>query len=177
MDFQRQALVLEMIETLRRKGSRTGKAHIIKGFFLAKAAGLLDLPFQFFLYKHGPYSTDIEETIEQMKGYGAAEVEPAFDGYGVLLSPGCNATFVEHLAPLPEQAVEGIQKVCEFLCHRNASQLERLATAAWIRTQEGIGDPDQVARRLNELKPHISLAEARIADDDVRPFLEVKSQV
>jgi uncharacterized protein YwgA len=172
MDFQRQALVLAMIETLRRKGSRTGKAHIIKGFFLAKAAGLLDLPFQFFLYKHGPYSMDIEETIEQMKSYGAAEVEPAFDGYGVLLSPGSNATFVERLAPLSEKAKQGIEKVCEFLCHRNASRLERLATAAWIRSQEGKDDPDQVAKRLNELKPHVSLAEARKADDDLRPFLE-----
>ncbi len=172
MDFQRHALVLEMIEALGRKGSRTGKAHIIKGFFLGQAAGLLRVPFEFFLYKHGPYSIDIEAAIEQMKSYGAAEVEPAFDGYGVLLSPGKNAPFAERHGSLSADTIQGIDRVSEFLRYRNASQLERLATAAWIRTREEITDADQVARRLHELKPHVSLEEARKADDEVRVFLE-----
>ncbi len=50
-----------------------------------------------------------------------------------------------------------------------------MATAAWIRKRERIHDPDAVARRLHELKPHISLAEARQADDDVRGFLETEN--
>jgi uncharacterized protein YwgA len=172
MDFHKHALILAMIGALQRQGSRTGKTHIIKGLFLAHAAGLFDVPFEFFLYKHGPYSTDIEENIEQMKSYGATEVEPAFDGYGVMLSPGDMASFAQQRAPLPASTLEGIRKVCQFLRYKNVTHLERLATAAWIRTREGIHDGDAVARRLNELKPHISLNEARQAEDEVRVFLE-----
>jgi hypothetical protein len=173
MDLAKQALVLKMIETLQRHGSRTGKAHIIKGLFLAQAAGL-DLPFGFFLYKHGPYSGDIEETIEEMKTYGAAEVEPAFDGYGVILSRGENASYPEEHAPVSQESLEAIENVCEFLRHRNAKQLERLATAAWIRTRDEITDPEQVARRLHHLKPHVSLADARQADAEVQAFLQTE---
>jgi uncharacterized protein YwgA len=174
MDFHDHALVQAMIETLGQKGSRTGKTHIIKGLFLAQAAGLLQLPFQFFLYKHGPYSTDIEDCIEEMKSYGAAEVEPAFDGYGVLLSSGKMAPFVKKMARLTTDELEAIERVCDFLRFRNVGHLERLATAAWIRTREKIRDPDEVALRLHELKPHISLSDARQADDEVRAFLEAK---
>jgi len=172
MDFQKHALILAMIDALRRQGSRTGKTHIIKGLFLASAADLLSVPFEFFLYKHGPYSIDIEESIEQMKSYEATTVEPAFDGYGVILSPGDMASFAKQRAPLSAETLQAIERVCQFLRHRNVGYLERLATAAWIRTREGIQDPDAVARRLNDLKPHISLAEARQADEEVRAFLE-----
>lgn len=172
MDFQKHALILAMIEALQRQGSRTGKTHIIKGFFLGDAADLLKVPFEFFLYKHGPYSTDIEETIEQMKSYGAAEVKPAFDGYGVILSPGPMASFATQRMALPANTLEAIDRVCDFLRYKNVNQLERLATAAWIRVRQAIHDPDEVAHRLNELKPHVSLSEARQADEEVLTFLE-----
>jgi len=168
MDFQKHALILAMIETLKRQGNRTGKTHIIKGLFLAQAARLVDVPFEFFLYKHGPYSTDIEENIEQMKSYGATEVETDFEGYGVHLSAGGMAEFTKQQARIPEHTQQALQRVCQFLHHRNVNHLERLATAAWIRKREGVIDADQVARRLHELKPHISLAEAREAYEQLR---------
>jgi uncharacterized protein YwgA len=172
MEFEKHALILAMIETLAKQGSRTGKTHIIKGLFLAQAAGLLEVPFNFFLYKHGPYSTDIEESIEQMKSYGAAAVEPAFDGYGVLLSASTKAQFVKQQVELTQEKLAAIQKVCEFIRHKNVGDLERLATAAWIRTHEEIADHEEVARRLNQLKPHIPLAEAQTADVEVLSLLK-----
>jgi uncharacterized protein YwgA len=171
MDFHRHALILAMVEKLRAMESRTGKTPIIKGLFLAKAAGL-DVPFELFLYKHGPYSTDVEDNLDQMKSYGAIEVEPAFDGYGVRLSPGVNASFVKKQVSLSPEEQATIERVCRFICHKNVSQLERLATAAWIRKEEGIEDTDQVAKRLNQLKPHINLSDAREADREIMRFLE-----
>jgi len=171
MDFHCHALILAMIEMLRAQGSRTGKTPIIKGLFLAKAVGL-DVPFELFLYKHGPYSTDIEDNLDQMKSYGAILVEPAFDGYGVRLTPGENADYVKHQAPLAADELATLERVCRFIRHKNVSQLERLATAAWIRHEEAIEDTEEVAIRLNQLKPHISLPEAREADRDIAEFLQ-----
>ena len=49
MDFYKHALILAMIERLGAHGSRTGKTHVIKGFFLGDAEGGLEQLFQFFL--------------------------------------------------------------------------------------------------------------------------------
>ena len=76
-----------------------------------------------------------------MKSYGAVAVEPAFDGYGVLLRPAEKAGFVHERAPTRPETRQGIGAVCRFIEGKNVGQLERLATAAWIRTQEGLREP------------------------------------
>ena len=170
MDFHLHAVILAIIEDLKRRGSRAGKTHVLKTLFLASAAGLLKPPMDFFLYKHGPYTDDVEKQLEQMKSYGALTAEPASDGYGVILQPGEMAGSPKQRAPLTREEQEAIGRVCAFVGARNVYELERLATAAWIRTRENVQDPDVVARRLNELKPHISLADARHADREVVSF-------
>jgi hypothetical protein len=62
---------------------------------------------------------------------------------------------------------DGIERICRFIQGKNVGQLERLATAAWIRTEEGIRDTDAVATRLNHLKPHVGLRQAREADEEL----------
>jgi hypothetical protein len=171
MDFHKHALILAMIEELQRQGSRTGKTHIIKGLMLANAARSPQVPFSFFLYKHGPYSTDIVQNLEQMQSYGAITVEPAFDGYGVILKPSAMAEFVKSQAALSFAEAQGIQRVCRFIRSKNVGQLERLATAVWIRSSLGIQEPEAVAQKLNALKPHIPLTEAYQADRDAVAFL------
>jgi hypothetical protein len=171
MDFKKHALILAMIEKLGARGSRTGKTHVIKGLFLVGAKGDIRQPFDFFLYKHGPYSTDIESSLVQMRSYSGVTAEPADDGYGVILSPGEMGTFVKKRAPLPPKTDRALDDVCRFIKSKNVGELERLATAAWIRTREGVRDRDAVAARLNELKPHVSLEQARESDEELLTFL------
>jgi hypothetical protein len=170
MDFKKHALILATIEKLREYGSRTGKTHVMKALWLATARGDVELPLRFFLYKHGPYSTEIESNLEQMASYGAITVEPAFDGYGVVLSLGPMADYLKQRVALPADTEQAIERVCRFIGSKTAGQLERLATAAWIRTQEAIDDPDAVAIRLHELKPHISIADAFQANRELMSF-------
>lgn len=167
MDFHRHALILAMIENLRAHGGRTGKVHVIKGLALGSLSGLIDLPFEFFLYKHGPYSTDIVQSIEEMASYDAISVQPAFDGWGVILKPSENAVFIKRRVALSEREQRGIERVCQFLLGKNATELERLATALWIRKRMHIDNQDDVAVELNKLKPHISITDAREADREV----------
>jgi hypothetical protein len=49
--------------------------------------------------------------------------------------------------------------------------LERLATASWIRRQEKVTNSVDVAKRLHFLKPHISVADAERADGEVATWL------
>jgi hypothetical protein len=105
-----------------------------------------------------------------MKSYGAIVSEP-ISGYGVMLRAGEKAGFVKRQAPLSPSEQKAIDRICTFLGDSKALELERIATAAWIRTREKIQDPDKVAARLHELKPHVSVQEAAEADRRVAPLL------
>jgi hypothetical protein len=107
-----------------------------------------------------------------MESYGAITTEPAYDGYGVILRPGDMAHFVTERASLTLEAQRTLDRVCQFIRSKKGGQLERLATAAWIRTREGKQDTEAVATRLHQLKPHISLTEAREADQELLTFLQ-----
>ena len=170
MHIHKHAIILATIEKLSQHGSWTGKTHVQKALSLLRDTKSIDVPFQFVLYKHGPFSFDIVDELEQMQSYDAIRIDPNPEGYGVVLSPGDMAHYVREHAPLQSDEIAAIQQTCQFVGDRKMLELERLATASWIRHQEYQTDPENVARRLHELKPHISLADAREADQVIREW-------
>jgi len=171
MQFDGHAFILTVIESLLKHGSVAGKTHIQKALSLLSDSKCVQVPFSFVLYKHGPYSFDVEEALEQMQSYGAISVEPSMSGYGVALRPSNMASFVRTTAPLSEQQRNAIEKVCVFVGPRNVKDLERLATALWIRSHLGIQDRERVAKQLHSLKPHIPISTAEQADEEVTGWL------
>ena len=149
-----------------------GKTHVQKSLFLQKATSQVDVPFSYVLYKHGPYSFEVESELEQMRSYAAVKAEPDPDGFGVVLLPGPGAEFVAKGARLTKSEEEQIERICRFVGKRNVSDLDRLATSAWIRAFEGLKDSRSVAARLNSLKPHVPLREAEAADAELLTLLE-----
>src|SRR5437016_5656530 len=94
MNYRKPALVLSVIRGLRSQGSWTGKTYVQKTLFLLKAASDVEVPFSYVLYKHGPYSFEVEAELAQMRSYAAVRAEPDPDGFGVVLMPGPGADFV-----------------------------------------------------------------------------------
>jgi len=170
METTKHRLLLAVIERLNSYGSWTGKTHVQKTVFLLDAAKKLEMPFKFVLYKHGPYSFDVENELQEMRSYGAIQ-SVSVSSYGVTLKPSQNADWLKAQVTLTSEQEQQIEQMCEFVSTRNVTELERLATAAWIRTQEHITDPERIAGRLHELKPHISVAEALQADHEIAPIL------
>jgi hypothetical protein len=166
VDFKKHSLILSVIQGLNEKGSWTGKTHVQKTLFLLHSAIGKRLPFEFILYKHGPFSFDVEEEMEQMRGYEAIHQTP-IAGYGVTLKPGEMTEFLHEIAPLDPDEITAIEKVCRFVDSKDVKELERLATAAWIRSEEGLTDHDEIATRLHFLKPHISEEAAKSASEEV----------
>jgi hypothetical protein len=171
MNYRKPALVLAVIRGLLAHGSWTGKTHVQKSVFLLKTTSQIDVPFTYMLYKHGPYSFEVESELEQMRSYAAVKSEPDPEGYGVVLKPGPGAEFVGRVARLNEFEEAQVERVCRFVGKRNVADLERLATAAWIRINEGVAESQRIAARLNQLKPHVSLREAEAANDEFLAFL------
>jgi hypothetical protein len=176
MQFSKHALILAVVEGLQQQGSWTGKTHVQKALFLLGASGVLEVPFPFVLYKHGPYSFDAEEELEQMKSYAALDCRTV-EGYGVVLSPGSNAPLVKRLCPLPAAVQEAVDFVCLSVGRKKVAELEPLATAAWIRTRERLVEPAAVVERLRQLKPHVGPREAEEADREARRIFEAAASV
>jgi hypothetical protein len=62
-----RSVLLELAIQLKRNGSWTGETHVQKAAFLLRE--LLDIPvgFDFVLYKHGPFSFDLREMLNEME--------------------------------------------------------------------------------------------------------------
>ena len=171
MNFNKHAIILAVVDSLRRHGSWTGKTHVQKALSLLRDKGRIEVPFDFCLYRHGPYSFDVEAELEEMRSYGALNVEPNSQGYGVTLQTAEMADFVKQVVELSDDETKAIDDVCQFLGNQNVLELERLATASWIQCQEGVESSSEVARRLNQLKPHISIENAAQSHADVAAWL------
>lgn len=167
MEFRKHLFILRTIEQLQKSGSWTGKTHVQKSLYLVQALTRVAVPFEFVLYMHGPYSFDVEEELAQMKSYTAIEIAPV-PAYGVIIRPGNMAPYVKDKANLTAEEESAIERVCRFVGNKRVAELEKTATAAWIRTKEHRISPVDVANRLNELKPHIPVASAKIAYEQLR---------
>lgn len=180
MNFHHHSLVLEVVSRLHTHGSWTGKTHVQKAVFLLQSRCVLqqktdfneidleieNIPFKFVLYHHGPYSFDLERTIEEMSSYKALTIEP-MNGYGVALWCGNNSSFLQENAPLSQEEKDEIELVCRFVGSSDVKTLERWATAAWIRHREGVCETHEVAERLHQVKPHVGIVEGEQADKTI----------
>src|SRR5690349_3206693 len=127
MEVAKHRILLAVIEQLNSHGSWTGKTHIQKTAFLLDAAKKMEMPFKFVLYKHGPYSFDIENELQEMRSYGAIDSETILN-YGVTFKPSQNAEWLKKQATLTAEQEQQIEQMCAFIEARNVTDLERLAT-------------------------------------------------
>lgn len=170
MDFRKHALILAVVERLCANGSWAGRTHVQKALSLVSEAAGASLPFTFVLYKHGPYSFDLASELQQMKSYGAI-VSEARSPFGETIRLGATAAFVKQNGKLEDSELVAIHRVCDFIGTKGVTELEKLATAAWIRSRENIRNTAEVAARLNALKPHVTKESAAQADADLGELL------
>lgn len=160
MNLNSERIALEVINQLREAGSWTGKTHVIKTLFLAKELYKLKLPFEFILYKHGPYSFDAEDSLAAMEVYGYAQQIDTVPGYGRSFKQGSRAEVLTSRSVLSPSDQQKIENLCHALASYNVRELEGIATACWVQNHESITEEQQIAQRLHELKPHIPVEEA-----------------
>ncbi|HRK20166.1 MAG TPA: hypothetical protein PLX06_00040 [Fimbriimonadaceae bacterium] len=167
MNYDRHLYILRAIEGLREAKSWTGKTHVQKTLFLTQAIGFNELPFKFVLYRHGPYSFEVDQELEEMVSYGAIDVVPQGQ-YGPTLLPGEGRGFPEALGKAEPKGLDSISKVASFVGSRNVVALESLATATWVVREENVHGEEAVLKRLKELKPHLEdeIAKKGVQDSD-----------
>ena len=162
---ERRTLVSTLVKKMREKDSWAGETHIQKCVLFLQELTNIPLCYEFVLYKHGPYSFNLRNELAEMRASLYLEVEPR-TGYGPSFTLG---PWGEKAVEKPHNYSPAVEFVCDEISTRDVRSLERISTAFFIQSA-----PDnlklsgaEVAKRVNELKPHISVEEAQVAVNEV----------
>ena len=169
-NFERWAILLELIKELNDKDSWCGETHIQKSVFFLQELKNIPLNYDFIIYKYGPFSFELSDEITALRAFDFIEVE-AVPPYGVTISIKANKN---QLGKLYSEDVKKYKKDIEFIAsqfgNKSVVQLEKLATAYYLFKIESLKEKDEIVQRLRVIKPHISVKDAEIAVTEVMSF-------
>ena len=145
-DLNRYAIVLEAVRSLNAAASWTGKTHVITTLYIVSTK--VRLPFEFVLYKHGPYSFDTNDAIESMSAVGLLSLT-ATPPYGVQLRPG------RFERVLDATILNAVDSAVKLIGKSKVQDLEAIATSVWVISHCGEERAEEIAKKVAELKPHL----------------------
>src|SRR5437773_6101487 len=79
---KKTAIVAALTHRLRSRGSWCGETHIQKATYFLQELLQVHTGFEFILYKHGPFSFDLRDTITEMRADGVLEIHQQPYPYG-----------------------------------------------------------------------------------------------
>lgn len=166
MDQWQQAAVLtRLVDKLREQGSWAGEGHLQKAvFFLEELLGC-PLGFDFILYKQAPFSFDLRDELTSLRAGLILTLEPQAPPYGPkFASTSIGQKVVRRYSGTVEEQGPRIDFVAGLFRDRGGKERERLATALYTSRELGWSSSVETrAKLLNEVKPYVSLEEAREA--------------
>lgn len=171
--LENQAAIYDLIGALRAKQNWCGETHVQKSIFFLEELGNRSLGYDFILYKHGPYSFDLNEDLAGMGALRFIDEEIVNPNYGPRLKQ--NREVEPMLHNHFGQKSKSVKPVADFVVSKLAdygvATLERLATALYFTKKEPIEGVEARARKINEVKPHISMTLALDAVKNVDQIL------
>lgn len=166
--LQRAVILTELMDQLRAQGSWCGETHVQKAVYFLQE--ILEVPteFKYILYKHGPYSFDLTADLTGLRADFLLDLNHRSPGYGPGLVPTAASKNLRDRYP---RTLATHRSQIEFVANafgtKGVTELEKLATALFVTRELGdTASSLQRARRLHELKPHISVTDAHIAIQD-----------
>ena len=170
---QRVAVLTLLNREMLQRGSWAGETHIQKAtFFLQELMGV-ELGFDFVLYRHGPFSFDLRDELSSMQADDLVSLVVRSEGYGPTFVPTqFSEIFLGRFPKTQRRFHSQIEFVSAELAPMRVTELEKVATAFFITKHRQSNSIDDRAQELIELKPHISLPDARLACKQVDGLIE-----
>ncbi len=171
---ERRTLISKLVKTMRVKDSWAGETHVQKCVLFLQDLTNVPLGYEFVLYKHGPYSFDLRNELAEMRARLYLDVEPR-SGYGPSFTLG---PWGKKAADKSHDYGDAVEFVCDEISTKDVQSLERISTAFFIQSEpeNSTLDSVEVAKRVSEIKPHISIEEARDAVGEVAEIREKRSK-
>lgn len=162
--LEKAAVILGLIEEMGSRGSWCGETHIQKACYFLQELLCVPTSYQFILYKHGPFSFELRDDLTGMRADGLLTIIPKPFPYGPSLILGENSSYIIHnFSYIKELYQERIIFIADRLANKGVAELERLATAYYVTRELKGESSERRAKRLHELKPHVSPEEAKEA--------------
>ncbi len=155
-DVVRRVLLAYLIERMNANESWCGETHVQKSVFFLQALFATPLDYDYVIYKHGPYSFDLHDELTAMRANTLVELEPN-PPYGPRFKPGSLAQGVAaKFSRTRSRYEEQVNFIAQRIAKRDVAELERIATAFFLRREYPDVDDDGLANWITKLKPHIS---------------------
>ena len=129
----RCTLVVDLVKRLRKQGSWCGETHLQKALFILQDISKSNFGYKYIIYKHGPYSFELNSELAAMRAANILEFQFPKDGYG----PSIQATtFGARIYDTNKENIEKYLGVNQFLAEWFATSdvrhLEKVATAYYV---------------------------------------------
>jgi len=171
--LQRAAVMLSLIDKLRGVGSWSGETHVQKATYVLQELLGVPLGYDFALYKHGPYSFSLSDDITALRADAVLRLEPKPYPYRPSIVADQESKQIAQRYP---KTMARYDPVTDFVARRlgpmRVAELERIATAFYVtREQDMSHDVESRAQRIHQLKPHVTLEQAREAVKQVETLI------
>lgn len=167
--LQRFSLLCMLTDELRSQSSWGGETHLQKSVFLFRDLAGVPSEYEFTLYKHGPFSFELRNELNEMLAFGILALHPNPYPYG----PSFEVTpsgrqFQSRFPKTSAKYRAAVEFVARAVGEKNAVELERMSTALLVTRERPGLDDEKVAHLVTELKPHVSFAQALQATSELR---------
>jgi hypothetical protein len=120
--------------------------------------------YKYVIYKHGPYSFDLNNELAAMRSASILEFQFPREGYGPSIAP---TMFGERVHDANQENIREYDRIVDFIADWFAGSdvryLEKIATAYFVTMKNPRVPASERARKLNSLKPHVDIFAAEEA--------------
>lgn len=163
VDELRDAAILgRIVERVEATRHFCGETLLQKSAYFLKELFGAPISAPFRIYYYGPFSFDLRDTLGTMEALDIVQTAP--HEWGATYRIGKRYHQVEERFRRTLERVEPhIDWVQRELVPLGVKELEPLATALFLRRERPDAAVDELAARLHEIKPHVSVEAARTA--------------
>ncbi len=170
-DLKNAAVLCKLVGCLRIRDNWAGETHIQKTWFFLQDLFGAPEEYDFVLHHYGPFSFELRGQLENMLAEGFVELERV-PGYG----PRYRVTDLgkQLMSKYPvalEKRLSLLDKAADFVGKQGAGDLERISTALYLINDNDKDSDSGIAKRLIEIKPHITEKAALDAVREMRKAL------
>jgi len=172
--LKKLAVILELADKLRQKGSWCGETHLQKTVYFLQEMAKTPTGYDYILYKHGPFSFDFRDEINSMLSDRMMKLTPQPYPFGPSLeTTEASKVFRSKFKVTLKKYGPSIDYLADKLADKGVASFERLSTALYVTLNKPDADQTTRANTIVELKPHVSFDKAIEA---VREFDSIKQE-
>ena len=162
-------LISELLTRMIARDSWAGETHLQKCMFFLQRMRGVPTDYSFLLYRYGPFSFGLRDDLVQLQGDGLVELSPRPYPYGPTLTASeASQRFRKLCSKTLEKYDDDLNFVADHFGSMTASELEKFATAYYFHLRELSSSDEDIAKKVNAVKPHISVSEGVKATQEIR---------